>query len=620
MNKKKYFMMFAALVATMVGFTACSSEDDLAGAEQEGHGVVKADFTISFPKQMSGTTRQTTEIVQGQTSPVFRGITGIELMPFKAAKDGINGSISIPSSINLSAGTVAGRNGASSTTTANTIDATGVLYTNSNSHLYTDIEIAIGTRAFMFYGKAINASAAEGSNINATNGSLVKSVAPSGTTLDAISFSLTDITTATVDAQATAIAGYLTNIAKANSGTETMLTYFPNFTNLKAGSYASMKAVVQAVYTSLYKNTDALSTAIKNVILAGYTPSGASAKTITVAEKSGTTTGELKFTSTYTYPRNIYLPDGAAQINWNTSTNAFDVVITNNVGLNISAINDYTYPAALYYYGLSNIWAVPAPMSGYYNDDKSWADIVKDYTDRTDESEMVQSTTRSIAIRDEVQYAVGRLDVTVTSKNGQTELEDNSGSTTKIALGTNGENFPIKGILVGNQKAVKYNFETNTTATPKTIYDSQMPSGATLYPGSTPNLTATTHTLVLQTVDATEDEDVNANVPVAIEFENAGNQIIVGKDNELIYPGTRFYLLGTLKPNKNDTQKYSTDTNAAVIKKAFVQDFITTANFTVESFKNAYHTLPDLRTPSLEIGLSVDLTWKTGITQGITIE
>jgi len=30
--------------------------------------------------------------------------------------------------------------------------------------------------------------------------------------------------------------------------------------------------------------------------------------------------------------------------------------------------------------------------------------------------------------------------------------------------------------------------------------------------------------------------------------------------------------------------------------------------------------LPDLRAPQLEIGLSVDLTWETGITQNIEIE
>ena len=614
MNKmKKYLLMLAALFVAAISFTACSSEDDLANAEEEQErGVVKADFTISFPKQMGGITRQSEIIVQGQSTPVFRGINGITLMPFSSAKSAITPSSTIPTSINLYAGTV-GKQGASSAT-ANTIDAQYALYTNSNSHLYTDIEIAIGTRSFMFYGKAIDAAATSESTSNVINGSLEKSVAPSGTTLDAISFSLTDITTATVNAQATAIAAYLTNIAKAASGDETMLTYFPNFTNLKAGSYTSMKAVVQAVYTSLYNNTDALSTAIKTAILDGY-PSGSVTKTIAVAEKSGTTTGELVFTSDYTYPRNLFLPDGAAQINWNTSTKAFEVVITSNVGLNISAIDDYTYPAALYYYGLSDIWAVPASMSGLYDNDKSWADIVKAYTDRTDESEMVQSTTRSIAIRDEVQYAVGRLDVTVQSKSGQLELVDNKGA--NIALGTGGANFPITGILVGNQKAVKYNFETNTSAAPKTIYDSQMPSGATLFPG-TPSVK--THTLVLQTVDATSNDDTNANVPIAIEFENAGNQIIVGKGNELIYPGTRFYLLGTLKPNKNTTQKYSTATDAAVIKKAFVQDYVTTANFTVASFKNAYHTLPDLRTPSLEIGLSVDLTWKSGITQEITVE
>ena len=78
MNKmKKYLLMLAALFVVAITFTACSSEDDLANAEEEQEqerGVVKADFTISFPKQMSGTTRQSTAIVQGQSTPVFRGI------------------------------------------------------------------------------------------------------------------------------------------------------------------------------------------------------------------------------------------------------------------------------------------------------------------------------------------------------------------------------------------------------------------------------------------------------------------------------------------------------------------------------------------------------------------
>jgi len=80
-----------------------------------------------------------------------------------------------------------------------------------------------------------------------------------------------------------------------------------------------------------------------------------------------------------------------------------------------------------------------------------------------------------------------------------------------------------------------------------------------------------------------------------------------------------------LMPGKNgsktDNPKYVRGAKIGeYIKQAFVQDYVTTANFTVNSFKNAYNMLPDLRAPQLEIGLSVDLTWETGITQEITIE
>lgn len=626
MKTKKNLFMLATLFSAVIGFTACSSEDDLASSEQES-GAVKVDFTISFPKQMSGYTRQSETIVQGQTSPVFRGITGIKLMPFSSAKENISGSTNLPSSISLAGGTV-GKSGASGTS-ANVIAADGALYGGSNSHLYKNIEIAIGTRAFMFYGYAIPADAATGSTANGTNGALQETVATTGTSqkLSDVSFNLVNIYSASAtDAQATDIAAYLTDIAKASSGTETMLTYFPNFTDLEAGSWENMKAVVQAVYTSLYNNTDALSEAIKTTILTGYTPTGGT-QTITVTDNGGTggaSTGTLAFTTSYnySYPRNHYLPDGAAHITWDTTNLRFNVVTTDNMGLNVSTLNTYTYPASLYYFGLSNIWAVPASMEDSYTETATWANIVKAYTDRTDETPTVQSTTRSIAIIDEVQYAVGRLDVTVKSKNGAETLTDKAG--TIIALGDNGANFPITGILVANQKAVDYAFATKTSADAKIIYDNQMPSGATLFPGTTP--TTKTHTLVLQTIDAGSNDDSNADVPIAIEFENKGTQIIVGNDNKLIYPGTRFYLVGTLHPYKNSSQTYdgstADETNHPdlIIKKAFVQDYITTANFTVESFQKAYNTLPDLRIPHLEVGLSVDLDWKPGITQSITIE
>jgi len=617
METKKAFWHAAIAAIAICSFSACASseEDELQNSENE-RGVVKTEFTIAFPQQMYGT-RMALDVVQGQSSPKFRGIQNIELRPFSSSVSGISSSTTLPSAITLRGSGVEQFGSSSASGTLNTIASSGALYKTSNSHLYKDIDIAIGTRAFMFYGVAINKEVASDQRSNSVNGALTKE--ESGTTLNGITFSHNQIyTDEGTNAEATAIAQYLTDIANtkaSETATETMLTYFPNFEDIHPGSWASVKAAVQQVYTSVYNNTDALSQAIRTTILTNATDN---------AGEGGASTGVLDFSTgdfkTYSYPRNIYLPDGAAYVNWDSKNSKFVVLTQDNMGLNVATLSTYVDPASLYYFGLSNIMTSNAAQNTKYNDTDSWGTIKGNYKDGS----VVQSTTRSIAIEDEVQYAVGRLDVTVVTKNGATELTDNKG--TKIQIGTEGANFPITGILVSNQRAVDYKFETKTSATAYTVYDSQtVPATETddekaprLYPASTYPEVRKTHTLLLQTLDATSDDDENANVNIAVEFENRSGKIIVGKDNQLIYPNTRFYLVGTLKPNKNSKQKYvDTETN---IKKAFVQDYVTTANFTVESFMNAYNYLPDLRIPHLEIGLSVDLTWKPGIIQPITIE
>ena len=54
--------------------------------------------------------------------------------------------------------------------------------------------------------------------------------------------------------------------------------------------------------------------------------------------------------------------------------------------------------------------------------------------------------------------------------------------------------------------------------------------------------------------------------------------------------------------------------------RVFIQDFTTTANFTIKSLKNAYVTIPDLRASKLQLGLSVDLTWQSGLTFNVPID
>ena len=618
---KKYLFMLAAFIAATATFTACSSEEEAVSSAEKEQGAVKAEFTISFPKQMGTFTRQGLDIIQGQSSPVFRGIQNIKLLPFSLTKEAIiaaaPSTISNPSPITLVAGTSAtvGPSGYSATT-SNAIANTGVLYTTSNSHLYKDISIAIGTRSFMFYGVAPDKTKPTGVYSDATyNGALTAST--DGATLDKISFSPTAIYT-TASNEATEIAQYLTDIATVTVGTGesavTTLTYFPNFTSIKTGSWNSVKAAVQQVYSSLYNNTDALSEAIKTKILTKATDN---------AGTGNTSTGVLDFSANaYTYPANIGLPDGAASVLWDNTNKKFNVVTTDNMGLNVSPLTIYAYPASLYYFGLSNIKTMDKPMETEYNNDNSWENIVGQYTG-VGSSNVVQSTTRSIAIVDKVQYGVGRLDVTVQTESSTSILKDNANQ--DITVGST--DFPVTGVLVGNQRAVDYKFNTQTTASVFTIYDSQMPKGESTddpkaYLSTGSSTPSKTHTMVLETPDASSDDDSNANVTIAVEFENKSNKTIIGKDNELIYPDTKFYLIGTLKPNVN----YSSTTGATYtgttdkIRRAFVQDYITTANFKVKSFKNAYNLLPDLRTPSLEIGMSVDLTWEDGITQDITIQ
>jgi hypothetical protein len=55
------------------------------------------------------------------------------------------------------------------------------------------------------------------------------------------------------------------------------------------------------------------------------------------------------------------------------------------------------------------------------------------------------------------------------------------------------------------------------------------------------------------------------------------------------------------------------------VNDVFLQDYTTTANLTITSLKNAYMTIPDLRSTKLQLGLAVDLSWKSGLTFNVEL-
>ncbi|MCR5850778.1 MAG: hypothetical protein K6G92_08720 [Bacteroidaceae bacterium] len=691
---KRLACLCAVALAGVSYLSSCTSEEVNPNYDAE-RGVVKTEFTISIPAKPAGT-RMTAATVQGQTTPVFRGIEGIKLYPFKekvATITNAPASVALPSIINLAGGTVSTQG--PSGTAANTIANSGALFPNNNSHLYQDIEVAIGTQAFMIYGVAMPSKVnpttpptdptefATYANNLATNGTLRENLESSytlgGTTYDkatnlgAITFSPVPIhSSETIDnaGNGVSIASYLTSIAnaKANSNATEwgasdnviLQTLYQKFITMKAGSWASVKGAVQQLYTSIYNRTDAVSGAIKTAILAD---------SYVKDEEGGSADGILEFTTgAYgDYPADIHLPDGAAYVIWNSSSSRFDAVPgtydsgtvltsgtslagyytkngdvytacsstgtadgsttyykrTNkdNNGLDIPNLSKFVYPAPLYYRALSDIRTSNVSMSKYYDtvdqsnteDMQTWPGVISKYGT----SDVVLASTRSIAIVDQVQYAVGRLDAIVYTQNNVTTLKDNENKDISIMTGST-YNFPITGILIGGQKAVDYKFEQITTGDAYTIYDNDITG---IYMTENANNTAT-HTLVFETKAAAAANDPDCVTKISVEFQNNSGKLFVGKDGEIIYPGSKFYLVGAFDPYLNTTAANPhtyTGTNTP-INKTFVQDYVTTANLVIASLKNAYNTMPDLRAPQLELGLSVDLTWNPGITQTVIIQ
>ena len=140
-----------------------------------------------------------------------------------------------------------------------------------------------------------------------------------------------------------------------------------------------------------------------------------------------------------------------------------------------------------------------------------------------------------------------------------------------------------------------------------TIWDNKMATD--IYAKQQEDYSASNYTLALETAEANPADPTSGAVNIALEFENTGNDFC-GVDHNVIPAGTKFYLVAKLVPG-NATQPTGEN-----LSQVFKQDYITTAKLTIseKSLKSAYNVVPDLRSPKLEFGLSVDLHWRPGLT------
>lgn len=601
MKKNKNLTLSAAalMLATAGLTTACSSEDVFDGGNSLPADAVKTQFAINVPASSPGRVqgRMSENVTQAQDPAQFRGMSNIQLIPFSGIT--LQGD-TVPGNINFAENAIA----------LGAIGATSDMQTagDDNYKVYDDVIIPTNTNAFLFYGEATDDTDAS----DKVNGALDMSGLTVGQPVSGLTFSLRGIlgdqTRTEQENQLVDILTALTSISQWSGAADGGLKdLYDAFITLKAGSANSIRLAVQDLYNSVMDSRLTDVTISPEVPLPGGGGSTGSLKELIAATITQYFTPgvqapyELDYITSNTYPRDLGLPDGAVQVEFNDVNNTWSY--TSNVdydggagSMNVAALADYVFPASLYYRTNTNIGT---SNSLYFNAASpsiggSWSDII---SNANYPNSSVSATTQSVVLKKEIQYAVGRFDVNASFTNEP--LHDADEATIAIPA----EGFTLTGVLIGGQKNVDFAFAPVSSADEKTIYDAAVGTNNAGI-GVTTTGQVVNRTLVLQTAGSqTPDEE---SVNFALEFVNNSPSAFKGVDG-IVPVGGKFYLVGRL-------------TNTAAHHNVFFQDHNTIANVTINSLKNAYNCVPDLRAPKLELGLSVDLKWQTGLEQDVTIE
>lgn len=416
-------------------------------------------------------------------------------------------------------------------------------------------------------------------------------------------------------------------------------------------------SIVRVINKSTNDDVKAVANAVKAAIEANFTVAGTGPYTLTYQAT------DTKITN---FPSQQGLPAGAAVVT--TEPKAISAVTSNTFAsfdtftLSLDGENtlgqsiasdayEITYPSELTYF--TNSKAVTSTGAHAASDypktvenwdniaDQNWAGASTNKTDWRFPGEVTVMTTAA-AIRQNIKYGAAQLvsyvkitpnasnklidnakQITITNDATYDLLEDKEDQEIAYSAGM----FTWKGILIGGQPT-----ESNWQFLPsgersRVIYDNAINAAAVNNaPSATP-----TYTLVMDNYNGGTNED---KVRIALELENNTGQDFYGQDG-LIPAGGTFYLVGELDPTSptsgtpiNWGEVYNHATKPDVIdhpglgtQRVFIQDFKTTVNFNIseKALQKAYSSIPDLRSTKLLFGLSVDLTWKTGLSFDIDL-
>lgn len=437
-------------------------------------------------------------------------------------------------------------------------------------HFYTNqIDLSIGTNHFLCYAKAVPGSGSS----NSTNGAITPhfvSTDYSQNTFEPVQIISSNPSYAT----ANTMAEYLTTIVTASSENDWIndALYRSIVPSTVGGHIAGSSANLYALIIDLKAKLVANPTTIHNTVLG----------VIGNDEKINT-----KLSLSDPYPASIGLPDGSAALEWDGSK--FVAVTSFNSGTPLSDHTRFIYPPELYYYIDSPIKTATSSLESEYTD-ATWSNVLAKYTQ---DDATVSSTTRSVAVKNALDYAVGCLEVYLMANSAV--LLDNADA--DVAL-----NFNLTGIILGGQYKQNYQFTAippTSNTDEKIIYDKEVPSGINL---TTSWTTTPVYTLAFQSTD-------EKPVDIVLEFMNNGAAFT--GEGGIVHHNTKFYLVGQIWP---EPEKVS---QGDFYKRVFTKDYRTKVKLNIQSLKHAYNVIPDLKTAAYSIKVdNVAVTpWSDGGSQ-----
>ena len=549
------------MLAALIG---CKDYDDVQTGGDDH--PIEAALSLSVLPQTGGTTRMSGDVVQA--GGTFRGLQSLRAIPFAT-----NGKV-----------TAADRPKAFDTQGIRSEEYTK---TGSNFYFFETCSFAAGVSSFLVYGRAKTAVDDDGSpQDKPRNGSLVASFPGESKPAD-ISFApdrIWDSYDAPADGYT--IADCLTAVANARADYQGTY-YWRNAPDTKLRAFylnfIGQSSQNNALIASSTANAGQYLSDLRGQIAALTFGDGTVNALLRQAILDAIDTNTALLPADY--PASVNLPAGAAVVRWNGTR--FQPQATTTTLANISSLRRYAYPAELYYFANSRIKTTTRDdRHGYYSSESNWDNVLNQY--EYDNGTVTNNTT-AVAIKDPLQYAVGCLQLSFNSFSGT--LGDADGK----AVTLRSTSFPLTGIIVGSQRPVGFDFVPTSDSDVDTrfIYDSYpvTASGQQLYLGQAS--AGTTNTLVLQTCDGEK-------VTLILEFQNNSGTTFTGL-NGVVYPGTRFYLIGSIDPKAAPQADYE--------KRAFTKDYTTYVGITVASLAKAHNVMPDILTPHLEISVSLTPQW-----------